>query len=183
VNKLTIKITLLCISCLLLLSCSSPQLTDYSKTTPILDLQQFFNGKLVAYGMVLNRSGELTRRFNVDLDASWQGNKGIIDEQFVFDDGELSTRVWELTKVGDNSYEGQAGDVVGIAYGETSGSVLHWEYDLVINVDGSDYQVNLDDWMYLLDKNRLFNKTDIIKFGIKVGEIILYIEKVPSLNH
>lgn len=179
-NKLLIKTVIICVSSLALLSCSSPQLKSYSNTTPNLDLTTFFNGELVAYGMVLDRSGELTRRFNVTLNASWQGNKGVIDEQFIFNDGEKSTRVWQLTKTGDNSYQGTAGDVIGIAYGETSGSVLHWQYDMTINVDGTDYEVSLDDWMYLIDDNRLFNKTDIIKFGLKVGELILYIEKVPS---
>lgn len=179
-NKLLNKIVVIFISSLMLLSCSSPQLKNYSNTTPNLDLTQFFNGELVAYGMVLNRSGELTRRFNVVLNASWQGNKGVIDEQFTFNDGEKSTRVWQLTKTDNNNYQGTAGDVIGVAYGETSGSVLHWQYDMTINVDGTDYEVSLDDWMYLIDDNRLFNKTDIMKFGLKVGELVLYIEKVPS---
>jgi len=179
-NKLLNKIVVIFISSLMLLSCSSPQLKNYNNTTPNLDLTEFFNGELVAYGMVLNRGGELTRRFNVVLNASWQGNEGVIDEQFIFDDGEKTTRVWQLTKTSNNSYQGTAGDVIGVAYGETSGSVLHWQYDMTINVDDTDYEVSLDDWMYLIDDNRLFNKTDIMKFGLKVGELVLYIEKVPS---
>ncbi len=179
-NKLLKKVVVILISSLILLSCSSPQLKNYNNTTPNLDLTEFFNGELVAYGMVLNRGGELTRRFNVVLNASWQGNEGVIDEQFIFDDGEKTTRVWQLTKTGDNSYQGTAGDVIGVAYGATSGSVLHWQYDMTINIDDTDYEVSLDDWMYLIDDNRLFNKTDIMKFGLKVGELVLYIEKVPS---
>lgn len=159
--------------------CSSPKISDYQGTAPALDLQHFFNGKLVAHGMVLDRSGALTRRFSVDLNASWQGNKGIIDEQFVFDDGEKTRRVWRLTKSAHNSYQGQADDVLGIASGTAQGAVLHWQYDMMINVDGTDYQVSLDDWMYLIDDKRLFNKTDIMKFGLKVGELVLYIEKQP----
>lgn len=158
-------------------SCSSPKLRDYQQTTPVLNLKTFFNGELVAYGMVLGRQGELTRRFSVVLRASWQENKGVIDEQFTFDDGEKMTRVWTLVETSPNNYQGTASDVIGIAKGKTTGSILYWQYDMTINVDGSDYQVTLDDWMYLLDENRLFNKTDIVKFGIKVGEIVLYIEK------
>lgn len=179
-NKLMIKFISVWLMAAALLSCSGSNLKDYNTSTPALDLKEFFDGQLVAYGMVLNRSGQLTRRFNVDLNASWQGDAGVIDEQFVFDDGEKTSRVWYLKKVGSNLYEGTAGDVVGTARGESVGSVLHWQYDLTIEVDGSDYQFGLDDWMYLMDKNRLFNKTDIVKFGFKVGEIILYIEKVPS---
>ncbi|WP_146447212.1 DUF3833 family protein, partial [Vibrio cyclitrophicus] len=38
--------------------------------------------------------------------------------------------------------------------------------------------VVLDDWMFLMDEKRLFNKTEMSKFGFKVGEVILYIEKI-----
>ncbi|MDX1282465.1 DUF3833 domain-containing protein [Shewanella colwelliana] len=163
---------------ILLSACGSASLEEHTNTTPELKLEQFFDGKLKAYGIVLDRSGNMLRRFDVDLIASWQGNKGEIKEWFEFDDGEKSTRVWRLERLGDNSYSGEAGDVIGTAYGETRGSALYWKYDLSIEVDGETYQVTLDDWMFLIDDKRLFNKTDMTKFGIKVGEVILYIEKI-----
>ena len=162
----------------LLTACSTPSLDDYQSTTPELHLDQFFNGKLVAYGIVLDRSGKLLRRFKADIDADWQGDKGEIREWFEFDDGEKTTRVWQLTKQEDNLYVGQAGDVIGMAYGETKGSALFWQYDMQIKVDDETYQVTLDDWMFLFDEQRLFNKTEMTKFGFKVGEVIIYIEKI-----
>ncbi len=172
----SIKITMLFLF-ICLTACSSPQISDYKETTPDLVLEEFFNGNLSAYGMVLDRNGKLARRFSVVLEAQWNGNKGTINEWFDFDDGEKSTRVWQLTKEDENTYSGTAGDVVGTAKGQTSGSALYWKYDLLIKIDGTEYQVTLDDWMYLIDDNRLFNKTNIIKYGLKVGEIIIYIEK------
>lgn len=173
-----IKSSVLLILLLCITSCSSPKIDDYKNTTPDLVLEDFFNGELVAYGMVLDRSGKLTRRFTVKLEAYWNNNKGTINEWFVFDDGEKSTRTWQLIKQTDNIYTGTANDVIGTAKGQTNGSALYWQYDLLITVDGSEYQVTLDDWMYLIDNKRLFNKTDIIKYGLKVGEIILYIEQL-----
>ncbi|WP_256717974.1 DUF3833 domain-containing protein [Shewanella sp. UCD-KL12] len=163
---------------LCLTACSTPSIEDYKEISPDLHLNEFFNGKLVAYGIVLDRSGKLLRRFKADIDANWQGDKGEIKEWFEFDDGERTTRIWQLTKTGDNLYIGEAGDVVGKAYGETSGSALFWQYDLQIVVDGDSLQVTLDDWMFLFDEQRLFNKTEMKKFGFKVGEVILYIEKL-----
>lgn len=160
-----------------LAGCGSASLDEHSHIKPELKLEQFFNGELVAYGMVLDRSGNLLRRFDVKLIGSWQGNKGELKEWFVFDDGETSTRTWYLEKTTDNNYIGTASDVIGTAKGETSGSALYWRYQMEIEVDSSTYQVTLDDWMFLLDENRLFNKTDMSKFGFKVGELILYIEK------
>ncbi|WP_041511718.1 DUF3833 domain-containing protein [Shewanella sp. cp20] len=173
------KIILLGLSCLVLLlgGCGSASLEDYRDTSPALHLDQFFDGKLKAYGIVLDRSGTLIRRFEVDLLAHWQGDSGEIKEWFVFDDGERTTRTWQLTKLSDGSYQGSAEDVVGIALGRTRGAALFWQYQLEIPIDGEIYEVTLDDWMFLLDEKRLFNKTEMSKFGFKVGEVILYIEK------
>jgi len=170
--------TLLLLSLLILLTaCGSASLEQHSTTTPELKLEQFFDGELTAYGMVLDRSGNLIRRFEVKLLASWQGNQGQIKEWFEFDDGEKSTRVWRLEKTATNQYQGTADDVIGIAKGQTQGSALYWQYDLTIPVGDASYQVTLDDWMFLIDEKRLFNKTNMSKWGFKVGEVFLYIEK------
>lgn len=168
---------LLILMSLFLWSCSSPKLEDYQNTSPIFKFEDFFNNKLIAYGIVFDRSGKMTRHFSVDIDAKWQGNTGIIYEEFLFSDGEESTRTWTVLNLKNGVYEGTASDVIGIAQGKVKGSVLTWNYDLRLKLDDTEYIVTLDDWMYLLDSKRLFNKTDIIKFGLKMGEVILYIEK------
>lgn len=164
---------------LLLVGCSSPTLDDYQQMQPQFTLETFFDGKLTAYGMVFNRSGKLTRRFTAQMDASWQGEQGIIDEWFEFDDGETSRRTWTLTRLANNQYEGTAGDVIGKAQGAVSGAAFYWRYQLLLPVGKKTYQVTLDDWMYLMDENRLFNRTEIIKFGVRVGEVVIFIEKQP----
>ncbi len=45
--------------------------------------------------------------------------------------------------------------------------------------DGEVVRVSFDDWMYLLDEDRLINRAEISKFGIHLGEVILYIERQP----
>ena len=160
-----------------LVACSSPDINDYAHTAPSLKLEEFFNGKLTAHGVVLDRSGALTRRFSVDLVGTWQGNKGKLEEWFVYDDGEKQTRTWYLENQGNGNYKGTANDVVGTAMGTAKGSALYWRYQLVIDYQGEPLEVTLDDWMFLINENRLINRTEIIKFGFKVGEVILTIEK------
>ncbi len=161
---------------LLLGACSTIGIYDYDGTSPELDLKTFFDGDLKAYGIVQDRSGKVTRRFRADIKASWQGNEGILDEVFWFDDGERSTRLWRLRDVGDGRYLGTAGDVVGQASGQVRGSVFRWQYDLLIPFGDEEVQVRLDDWLYLVTENRLLNRTSISKFGIEVGEVTLVIE-------
>ncbi|MGL5039488.1 MAG: DUF3833 family protein, partial [Aeromonas sp.] len=83
---------------LLLLSGCGASLEDYRQQGPTWDLAHFFNGKLVAHGLVTNRSGEVTRRFRVEMVGHWQEGKGELFEQFYFDDGSQQTRTWFLSK-------------------------------------------------------------------------------------
>ncbi|GIU47837.1 MULTISPECIES: DUF3833 domain-containing protein [Shewanella] len=170
---------LVALAALTLMSCSSASIEDYDKTTPILNLQTFFDGNLTAAGIVQDYSGTVTRKFTVTMEASWQGNKGIIDERFIYDDGEKQTRIWHITDLGDGKYEGTANDITGIATGEAKGSALRWAYEMNLVVDDSEYEVYFDDWMFLVDDNTIINKSDIIKFGVTVAQVTLVIQKQP----
>ncbi len=161
-----------------LLSCSSQNLDQYADTNPALDLKEFFEGELVAYGMLENRSGVMTRRFTATIDASWEGDQGTLVEEFLFDDGEIQYRTWTLTDLGNNNYQGVASDVVGQADGSIVGSVFQWQYQLDVPYGDDSIVLSLDDWLYLIDENHLINKTKLTKFGIRVAELTLVIEKV-----
>jgi len=163
---------------LLMSGCSSIDVDDYTDTSPDLNLKTFFDGKLKVYGMVQDISGKMTRRFTADIDASWNGETGVLDELFYFDDGEQQTRIWTLQHLGDGKYSGTAGDVVGVAEGQTRGAVFRWQYVLTIPYEGDTIDVKLDDWLYLIADDRLINRTSINKFGLQVGEITLIIEKL-----
>jgi len=44
-------------------ACASPKVTDYASQKPTLDLSEYFNGTLDAYGIFTDRSGEVVKRF------------------------------------------------------------------------------------------------------------------------
>ncbi|CUA82549.1 DUF3833 domain-containing protein [Pseudidiomarina woesei] len=159
-----------------LVGCST-QIEDYQGEQPELKLEEFFNGELVAYGMVQDYSGKVIQRFKADLQGSWDGNNGVLDEQFYYADGTTQERIWRITKTGENTYEGRADDVADVAVGTTAGNVLNWSYTLIIQRDGEPFEVKLDDWLYLVDESNMINRTKMYKFGIEVGEITLYIGK------
>jgi len=66
----------------LLAGCAGPQVTDYAAQTPKLDLRQYFNGTVDAWGMFTDRSGAVVKRFKVVMDCQWNGNEGVLDEAF-----------------------------------------------------------------------------------------------------
>jgi hypothetical protein len=171
---------LLLLPLLVLAGCGS-SLDDYRSQGPSWDLARFFNGKLVAHGLVTDRCGEVTSRFRVEMQGHWQDGKGELFEQFYFDDGRQQTRTWFLSKGADGHWHGTASDVVGEAVGKTQGFAFNWRYQLDLALpDGEVVRVSFDDWMYLLDEDRLINRADISKFGIHLGEVILYIERIPE---
>ncbi|GAA58997.1 hypothetical protein P20652_0856 [Pseudoalteromonas sp. BSi20652] len=178
-NALTVlKTFAIGLSTLFLVSCSAPNVEHYKNTSPNFDFKTFFSGNLKAYGVVQDFKGELTRKLVVDMNATWDGNQGVIEEDFVYDDGETQKRIWKITLNEDNSLTGTADDVIGTAKGKSDGSVFHWNYNVKLPYDGSTLEVSFDDWMYLVTQSRLINRTSIVKFGVEVGEVTLVIEKI-----
>ena len=157
----------------LLGGCAGPTPADYANEKPLLDLKQYFNGELTAHGLFTDRSGKVVRRFVVALKCSWQGNDGVLEEDFIYSDGERQRRVWRLTSLGNGRYRGTEDDVVGSAEGQAAGNALNWRYTLRLPVDGTVYEVQFDDWMFLMDERVMLNKAVMSKFGIRLGEVML----------
>ena len=106
-----------------------------------------------------------------------RSSTGILDEAFTYSDGTRERRIWRLTRLADGSYTGRADDVVGIANGQQSGNTFHWSYTMALAVDGTPYEVQFDDWMYLVDNKVMLNKARMSKFGIYLGEVTLSFSK------
>jgi hypothetical protein len=163
----------------LVAGCASPTPADYAGEKPLLDLRQYFSGELVAHGIFTDRSGKVVRRFVVQMTGSWQGNQGVLDERFTYSDGKTERRVWRLTDLGNGRYEGRADDVVGVAQGIAAGNALNWRYTLALPVEGRVWEVQFDDWMFLVDERVMLNKAVMSKFGIRLGEVTLSFQRKP----
>lgn len=156
-----------------LTGCAGPQIGDHAGQRPELDLRRYFNGRLDAYGVFTDRSGHVRRRFTVLMDCRWEGDEGVLDEAFTYADGGTERRVWRLRHLGDGRYVGTADDVVGEATGQVAGNAFRWAYTLRLPVDGKVWDVQFDDWMYLMDERVMLNKAVMSKFGLRLGEVTL----------
>ena len=161
----------------LLSGCASPQVSDYAQQRPVLELDRYFSGRVLAHGIFQKRGGEVVRRFTVVMDCHWEGNQGVLDEAFSYSDGTTQRRVWRLTKHVDGRYTGHADDVVGQAEGQTAGNAFRWNYTLRLPVDGKEYEVQFDDWMFLVDERVMLNRATMSKFGVTLGEVLLSFTK------
>ena len=157
--------------------CAGPSLENHVQTEPVLDLRQYFNGVVDAWGMFTDRSGQVVKSFTVVMHCNWQGDEGVLDEDFVYSDGSTQKRIWHLTHQGEGRYVGRADDVIGEASGRTRGNAFNWAYTLALPVSGRVWHVQMDDWMYLMSSQVMLNKARMSKWGIFLGEVTLSFTK------
>ncbi|MFC4700364.1 DUF3833 domain-containing protein [Glaciecola siphonariae] len=175
----SLKSLLIFLSALVVMGCSvSIEGDTYRDVQPEFKLESFFDGKVKAWGIVQNRSGEVVQRFIVDIDAYQQDGNLILDETFEYGvgDGPL-TRVWTISKNSDGTYTGNAGDIAGPATGISYGNAFSFAYEMDLEVDGSTYRVNFDDWFWAFNDDTMMNRSYIKKFGIVMAEVTIFMQK------
>ncbi len=171
------RLLLLFILFLVLNNCSKMKPEDYKDTKPVIKIEEYFQGNVKAWGMLQTRSGEVKRQFVADMKGNFDGKNLILDETFIWNDGEKQERRWIIKKVGENRYEGTAPDVVGIAKGVSYGSAFKFEYKLLIPYKNKKIKVRFDDWIFKQDDKTAINKAMLTKFGFKVGELTVFFTK------
>jgi hypothetical protein len=177
------KLLFSCFIFLFLTACSSVDISKYKDNQPTLVLDQFFKGELTAHGILKNRSGAVTRYFNVTMTGSWDDQGvGTLAEKFIFNDESIQFRTWTFTPITTDEgiqYQATANDTLAATMIVLSGNAFFMNYDLLINYGGDDMDVNIDDKMYLINDEVMINESVMTKFGIEVGYITLTIIKSP----
>ena len=159
-------------------ACAKRDVTHLSERRPTLALEQFFEGESVAYGIFEDRFGNLRRQFRVNLQGTVSGKRLVLNEQFLYEDGEKAERVWTIDKLdsGDDGtvlYQGQASDVEGRANGRVSGNGLNWRYDVALQMGGRELEVHFDDWIYRQSEDVAINRAYVSKFGVEIGSVTI----------
>jgi hypothetical protein len=162
-------------------SCTSVDPQVYRKEQPALDLARYFDGALEGHGMVLDRGGQVQRRFVVRIKGTWSGDVGTLDEDFTWSDGKTERRVWTLRRAAPDGsrWIGTAADVIGEAQGVVAGNALNWTYTLDLATDSGRYKIAFDDWMFLIDERVMLNRAVMSFFGVRVGEVLISFRKLP----
>ncbi len=167
----------------LLVACTGkPSFDDPALSDRKLNLEEFFDGTLVAKGQFQDVFGTVRRRFDVTIKGDWNGERLRLVEDFVYEDGSTEQRVWTLVKTGEDTWQGTAPGVIGMAEGVEDGDRFNWRYTIDLPVPAADgpaktVRVTFDDWMWLLSDDRLLNRAYMQRFGIDVGDVTISFEK------
>jgi Protein of unknown function (DUF3833) len=177
------RTTLLLATLALTAACSGkPSITDPVISDRTLNIEEFFDGKTVAYGQFQDVFGTVRRSFKVTINGEWDGKVLRLVEDFVYEDASTERRVWTLTKSGDDTWQGTAPGVIGVAKGVESGNRFNWQYTIDLPVPSADgktetLRVTFDDWMWLLADDRLFNRAYMKRYGVTIGDVSISFEK------
>ena len=164
----------------LMAGCGTVDVEHAASEGPPLDLYEFFDSSSQAWGIVQDWRGGVVRQFVAKIDGRVTDGQLVLEEEFVFADGERSTRRWNISRNGDGSFEGTANDIVGVARGESHGNALRWRYAMDLTYKGRELRVRFDDRLWRVDDDVLINRAAIRKFGIVVGEVTLFIRRVGA---
>lgn len=160
---------------------AGPAITASSASGNTLQLEKFFSGEIDAWGIIQDRGGNVLSKFHVDIVGTWQDGTGTLDEHFEYYESEKKQRrVWKIRKLENGNYVGSANDILGEAVGKTVGDAVFWTYKMMIPYKGKDFKVKFDDWIWPLGADAVMNRSEIKKFGFKVGEVTIFMKKRES---
>jgi hypothetical protein len=150
-----------------------PALDDEKLSQKDFNLEEFFDGRVLAKGQFQDAFGTVMRRFDVVVTAAWGGETLKLVEDFDYEDGTTEQRIWRLKKTGAVVADG----VLGVAKGEERGDTFNWKCKIDLPVPDGTLRVNFDDWMWDLGDGRVLNHAYMKRYGADIGEVLITFEK------
>ena len=95
-----------------------------------------------------------------------------------YDSGEVVNRIYEFTKINDNSYELRCPDIEGVGKIESYGNTMKWSYYLKQKIGERLVTLYFDDWMLLRDGGVVLNRAFGQKWGFSIGEVFMSVQKL-----
>ncbi len=145
---------------------------DYTVDQPTFDIKQHLNGAIACEGVIFGPTGRVSSRFVAEFHAEWEGNTGRMTEHFRYDSGTTQNREWHLTLDENGKIIANAADLVGAGTGQQAGSGVCLKYRIQLPESAGSHQLDVVDWMYLVENGTIINRSQFRKFGIKVGELV-----------
>ncbi len=128
----------------------------------------FFSGRTSSTGVLENRSGAPTGRFQVDGHGQTLRDGTFRLEQAVgFDQKPPEQRTWSMHRIDDHRYEASLTDASGPVHAEAYGNLFHLRYPMKTPFGG-----RMEQWMYLQpDGCTVLNEATVRVFGVVVARL------------
>jgi hypothetical protein len=150
---------------------------DYKGQGPDFDIRAHLSGPILCEGVIYGPTGRVASRFVADMEGEWQGNVGTLKEQFRYDSGREQDRCWTLTIGNDGAIKAEAPDIVGAGAGQQAGPSVQLNYRIKLPEEAGGHELDVTDWMYMVDNGTIINRSQFRKFGVKVAELVATMRK------
>ena len=88
---------------------------------------------------------------------------------------------YRTLRIGDaGTIRANAPDLVGTGIGTQKGPAVQVLYKIKLDAASGGHELNVIDWMYLMENGTIMNRSQFRKFGIPVAELIATLRKVPA---
>lgn len=141
------------------------------------DLLSYFEGRTLAEGVFEDRSGNPKRRFSVEMTGRASGTTLVLEEHFLFDDGERQERTWTLTRDGDLTFTGRCEDSINEALGGFQAGLATLNSKLRLKVGARLIPMDFSDAFYDTGSGTVLNRSTVSKWGIRIGQVLILFRK------
>ena len=141
------------------------------------DLLSYFEGKTTAAGVFEDRRGNRKRHFTVEMMGRAEGSTLVLEEHFLFNDGERQQRTWLLTRGSDQSFTGRCEDAVAEATGRFECGRAYLRSSLILAVGNRKIAMDFDDVFYDTGSGTVLNRSAVSKWGIRLGQVLILFRK------
>jgi hypothetical protein len=153
---------------------------DMAALGPRFDLRTHLNGPILCEGVIYGPTGKVASRFVADMEGTWDGNTGVLKERFRYDSGRIQDRHWVLKLGNDGTIRAEAPDVIGTGEGRAEGPGVLLRYRIKLDEEAGGHELDVTDWMYLMENGTIMNRSQFTKFGITVAELVATLRPVPA---
>ena len=159
--------------------CASVTPKDYADQQPALNMVQYLTGRTTAWGMAQSRSGEVVRRFRIEMTGVPAGSDAVrVHEHDIYTDGRIEDHDWLIRNAGPHEVLATSDQIVGQASGEQYGNALNLHYTLKVRMaSGSLWHFGVSDWFFQQTPCRLINVTYGSKLGFKAFNVVTFFKK------
>lgn len=157
----------------------APEL-DYIDQGVKMDIRSFFNGQLESFSITQDQNEKIVGSGTSKINASWEGDKGVIQELFFDNSGKKDSRTWLVTLNSDGTFSMIGHDIVSPVKGKQLGNAVQMIYSLSIPVDGVKQEVKFEDKVYLSDEKSAIKISKIKNKSGSPSKVITSLKKIEG---
>jgi len=152
--------------------CSSVNFNLLSNQGPEFNFTDYFEGHTRASGWFADRFGNVKRHFCGDFYGEKTEDAFNLDEKLYYSDGVVEERVWSVNISPDGVFTAESDSLIGGATGQMQGSGLRMQYIMnVMIAENKFWKLKMNDYMFLQRDKSLHNSTEVLKWGIRIGNV------------